>query len=232
HVDQATAAFDKLLSDLDHAAQRRASRFRSDADRARFVVARSSLRHLLATELGVENRELEFCENAFGKPFLLKPAVPMHFNTSHSGAWVLHALDTVAPVGVDVELVQPGFANTEDFERVLSPEERLQIAGSPETIRATAFARAWVRKEAYVKALGEGMNRTLAHISIGEDSAGRPRLLYDRNPARSTFCWQFEEIEIDAKHVACVVYGGADEESAASRAAVVRNFEPSAFDRL
>ena len=147
----------------------------------RFVVARSSLRRLLASKLGVETQQLEFCENAFGKPFLLRPSALMHFNTSHSGEWILHALDTVAPVGVDVEFVRPDLARTEDFALVLSPEEFLQIA--------------------------------------------------DRNPAHSPLRWQFEEIEIDTKHVACVVCSGADTHGAAVRAAVVRDLRPSEAER-
>jgi 4'-phosphopantetheinyl transferase len=225
-VDDASGAFDKHLRNLDDAEQRRASRFRREEDRVRFVVARSSLRRLLASKLGVETQQLEFCENAFGKPFLLLPSALMHFNTSHSGEWILHVLDTIAPVGVDVELVRAGLAKAEDFGLVLSPEEHLQIADVPQAHRATAFARAWVRKEAYVKAIGEGMSRSLADISIGVDSAGKPHLLYDRNPARSRLCWQFEEIEIDTKHVACVVYGSAGAEPAAVRAAAVRDFRP------
>lgn len=226
HVDDASAEFDKHFRNLDDAEQQRALRFRREGDRVRFVVARSSLRRLLANQLGVASRQLEFRENAFGKPFLLRPTALMHFNTSHSGEWILHALDTVAPVGVDVEFVRADLAKTEDFELVLSPEEFLQIADLPQAHRARAFARAWVRKEAYVKAVGEGISRSLAEISIGVDSAGKPRLLYDRNPARSPLRWQFEEIEIDTKHVACVVYGSADTEAAAVRAAAVRDFRP------
>jgi 4'-phosphopantetheinyl transferase len=52
-VDDESAAFDEHMSNLDEAERRRALRFHREADRVRFVVARSTLRRLLASELGV-----------------------------------------------------------------------------------------------------------------------------------------------------------------------------------
>lgn len=207
-IGESLRACDEPVSDLDEAERRRAQTFRRERDRLRFVVARSSLRRLLARELGLETGQIEFGQNAFGKPSLLNGGARLHFNTSHSGDWILHALDTVGPVGVDVELVQASFANIADFGSALSPEERAQIADLPPAHRARALARAWVRKEAYVKAIGQGISCSLTDISIGSDAAGNACLLYDRNPECSPFHWQFEDIEIDANHVACVVYAG------------------------
>lgn len=65
---------------------------------------------------------------------------------------------------------------------MLSPEERLQTANLPQAHRAMAFVQAWVRKEAYVKAVGEGMSRSLADISIGVDSAGKPACCTTETP--------------------------------------------------
>jgi hypothetical protein len=72
-----------------------------------------------------------------------------------------------------------------------------------------------------VKALGEGLSRPLSNVSIDVDAAGRPCLLYDRNAPRPTARWQFQDIPIDATHVACVVT--ATPHGMPARAAVIRD---------
>lgn len=200
--------FDQHWRYLDAAERLRAGRFRYDADRLRFVIARGSLRQLLGSRLGVAPGDIVFAANEFGKPSLQGAPIALHFNTSHSGDWVLHATDTVAPIGVDVEAVRPDLAHIEQFERVLSTEERALLNTVPPQHRARAFATVWVRKEAYVKALGEGMSRPLHDICISLDASGQPRLRYDRNAAGSLPRWWFEDIDIDAGHVGCLVYQG------------------------
>lgn len=205
-VGAESSRFEQHWAFLDGTERQRAKRYRIEADRARFVIARSSLRQLLGPRIGVAPLDIAFTQNKFGKPLLADPGTVLHFNTSHSGDWVLHAIDTVAPIGIDVEAVRADMAHIDQFERVLSAEESAFLNGVPQQHRARALATVWVRKEAYVKALGEGVNRPLQDISTTVDVAGRPRLLHDRNADASPACWQFEDIEIDARHVACQVY--------------------------
>ena len=197
--------FEQHWRHLDSAERHRADRFRNEADCARFVIARSSLRQLLARRIGIASGEIRFGENEFGKPLLQHAPVTLHFNSSHSGDWVLHAIDSVAPIGIDVEAVRSDLACIDQFERVLSTEELAELNAVPLQHRARSFAMVWVRKEAYVKALGEGMSRPLRGISIAVDAEGRPRLLYDRSDRESPASWQFEDLVVDARHVACLV---------------------------
>lgn len=199
--------FEQHWQHLNDGERQRAGRFRTQADRLRFVIARSTLRQLLAQRLGVSSHDIEFGENEFGKPFLQNAHLAPHFNSSHSGDWILHALDTTAPIGIDVEAVRTDMAHIDQFERVLSPEEFAQLNDVPAIHRAHAFARVWVRKEAYVKALGEGMSRPLPDISIIVDATGNPaQLLYDRNAGQSPARWRFIDVEVDPYHAACMVY--------------------------
>lgn len=174
--------------------------------------------------LRVANERLAFGTNPFGKPVLTMPGAATHFNTSHSGEWVLHAFDTLGPLGIDVEAVHAGLTNVDDFAAALSPEEFSLIAHLPEHDRAHALARAWVRKEAYVKAIGEGVGRSLRRIDIGIDARGRPCLSYDRNEPGTPFRWNFEDLAMDADHVACLVYTGVQDQPAVTRTAVIRDF--------
>lgn len=196
---------------------RRASRFHRDEDRHRFVVGRSTRRQLLAQRLGVDPAKLVFEEGRYGKPRLRPDGDPKpQFSSSHSGRWVLHAVADVE-VGVDVELVRSDFAKLDDFLWVLSPEERKWVRAAAEPLRAAALATVWVRKEAYVKALGEGLSRSLPEIGIamGEDG---PHLAYDRNPGDHGRQWSFTDLGVDGLHKACVVHAGPP------RHIVVRDF--------
>lgn len=211
--------FDAHLARLTADEAARAARFHRDEDRERFVVGRSTRRLLLARRLGVDAGTLAFVEGRHGKPALRPGAHPRlpHFNSSHSGRWVLHVVADVE-VGVDVERVRPDFARIDDFLWVLSPEERGLVLSAPEPCRAAALATVWVRKEAYVKALGEGLSRSLPDIGIVSGSHGEPVLAYDRNPGGTGRRWRFADLEIDDLHKACVVHEGA------ARRIVVREF--------
>lgn len=191
---------------LDAAERQRASRFRRASDRARFVIARGSLRQLLGRKLGIGGADVTFATNEFGKPRLDNVTPAWHFNTSHSGDWVLHAIDPVATLGIDVEAVRPELACIDSFEGVLSRQEMASLRALPEPQLARAFATVWVRKEAYVKALGVGLVRPLRDICIGVDGHGRPDLVLDRHADGTAASWRFEDIEVDADHVACLVH--------------------------
>lgn len=223
-VDTSPHAYEPALRVLDEHERLRAARFRQDADRMRYVLGRASLRQLLSMQLDVPSERLAFGANSFGKPVLLEPHPGLHFNSSHSGEWILHAFDALAPVGVDVEAVRPDFAHVDEFAAAFSPEERFEMARVPSEDRALALARAWVRKEAYVKAIGEGVSRSLVSIRIGAAATGKPCLVYDRNEGTPS-SWTFEDIPVDALHVACLVYREGEGESGRPRRAVVKDFE-------
>lgn len=189
---------------LDTAERDRAARFFRKDDRARFVIGRSTARALIAQRLGLEPTAVVLRSNAWGKP---EPegAPGLHFNVSHSGDWILVAVDDHGPLGVDVETVRPALAELDEFRRVLASEEAAALDALPPAERARAFARVWVRKEAYVKAIGEGMSRELRDIAVGVGDEA-PRLLYDRNPGGLDPRWRLADLEIDATHVACLVH--------------------------
>lgn len=209
-LDAEAARLPQYWSRLDAAERRRAVAYRHEADQLRFIVARGSLRELLGERLGRAPEAIVFAGNAFGKPMLCGTRPALHFNTSHSGNWILHAVDTQAPVGIDVEAVHPELGDIAAFEPLLSAPERAFVQALPAPQRARAMATVWVRKEAYVKALGQGLSRPLQHISIGTDARGTPCLQYDRSDTGRAARWHFDDLDLDAAHVACLVHGGDD----------------------
>lgn len=188
----------------------RARRFARRDDAARYIVGHARLRQWLGRHLGVAPRSVRFVENKHGKPMLDAPAPSPCFNLSHSGDWVLIAIDERHPIGVDVEAVRLNMAQIDDFRGVLAPEEQHWLDRLPARERARAFARNWVRKEAYIKAIGEGMSRDLRSIAIVDAPDGRPCLLYDRNPTPAGGTWQLVDLTVDDSHVACLAYHDHD----------------------
>lgn len=156
---------------LDAGERARADRFLRQADRRRFTVAHGVLRHILAAAVGRDPAALTFGAAAQGKPFLLDEAVD--FNISHSGTCVLVAVTVGAPVGVDVEAVR-GLGDADALvARFYAPEEQRAFAACAAAERPGAFFTLWTRKEAYVKALGQGLSLGLATFAVSLDEPAR-----------------------------------------------------------
>jgi 4'-phosphopantetheinyl transferase len=154
-LDVGPEAYARLHAILADDERDRSTRLRFERDRRRFVIARGTLRDLLGRQLGADPRELRFVYNAFGKPELSPDfGSRLRFNVSHSADRALIAITTDRNVGVDLECIRADFDYTEISRSCFSAEEldHLNAAPSPET-----FFRYWTRREAYVKARGEGL---------------------------------------------------------------------------
>lgn len=141
----------------------RAGKFRFQTDRCRYIAAHGILRNIVGRYLEVGPSDVSFTENAFGKPFLRPDGggENLFFNISHSGDLVVVALARKRQIGVDVELVRA----LPDFDSIAEghfapPERALLTAAEPERRQQTFFA-CWTRKEAYIKAVGQGLSMQL-----------------------------------------------------------------------
>lgn len=190
----------------------RAQRFRQVRDRIRYAVAHAALRLLLGARLSVESSRLVFrrepcplCGDPHGRPALAGHARAPHFSLSHGGDLAAIAVAPV-PVGIDVE-AHPTAEGMAETSALLHPAEQAELAAAAPEYRRAAFARLWVRKEAYLKALGTGLGRALTADYLGEDG---------RAPAPAG--WTVACLETIAGHAA----GYAVREDAAQPPAVHR----------
>lgn len=140
---------------LHESERERAERFAFDHLRRRYTVAHAMLRSVLGV-----GPEAALEAGPHGKPALTGGP---HFNLSHSGGLAVVAVCRAAPVGVDVEAVRPLRRLRGLAERVMSAEElsAFERARDPERF----FFELWTRKEAVVKAIGEGIIRELRSLS-------------------------------------------------------------------
>lgn len=171
-----------LLSHLTPDEEARAARFLQPADHERFVVGRAALRHILALYLDLEPGNVPIVPTAQGKPRLAPGVVDrdLRFNLSHSGTRILIGVTDGLDVGVDIEWMRAELEIEPLARRFFSPAEAAEVLGLSDELRRAAFYRCWTRKEAYLKATGEGLAVGLDRFEVsllpGEPAALRVHL--------------------------------------------------------
>ncbi|HMQ35120.1 MAG TPA: 4'-phosphopantetheinyl transferase superfamily protein [Chloroflexaceae bacterium] len=184
----------------------RAARFAFAGDRERFVVARGALRALLGAYLGLPPAALRFAYSRHGKPSLDGPAAPLAFNLAHAGELALVVVARGRRVGVDVERVRDDFAYAPLLPDIFSPRERRAIAELPEERRRRAFFEGWARKEAYLKARGDGLSVPPSQVEVAMAPGERAPLRLPPDDAGGP--WALAPLDAGDGYAAAVVVEG------------------------
>lgn len=145
----------------------RAERFKFPLDRDRFIVIHGMMRVILGRYARVSPASLRLHTDDNGKPFLPPDDAGLHlfFNLSHSSELGVLAICAVGPVGIDVEKVNEQYAD-EEIARYFSPGEIIALQSLPPESRADGFFHCWTRKEAYLKARGDGLSFPLDQFEV------------------------------------------------------------------
>jgi 4'-phosphopantetheinyl transferase len=154
--------------------RQRAERFVFQRDRRRYTVARARLRQLLGERLGAAPESLQFAYNRHGKPALARRPGErdLRFNVSHCGEVAAYAFTEGREVGVDVEEVRALPDADEVAMRFFAQRERAAYLSLPASERPQGFFNCWTRKEAFVKAIGEGLSHPLDTLDVSLAPAG------------------------------------------------------------
>lgn len=152
--------YDAILS-ADEIA--RANRFLNPAHGYAFRIAHGRLRLLLGARCGMAPAALTFTAGAHGKP-ALEGAGELAFNLSHSGRLAALAIAEGCDLGCDIEEVRE--VKEDIAERYFSADEVAQLRALPADRQNDAFFRCWTRKEAVVKALGDGLSMPLDRFTV------------------------------------------------------------------
>lgn len=166
------------LAVLEPSERARADRFVHHSDRARFIAAHGVLRHVLAAYVDISAEALRFSAGPQGKPCLTGSGPS--FNLSHADGFTLIGVARAEyHLGVDVERHHPISEMAALVQSTFSPAEIIAWGALPSSEREAGFFRLWTRKEAFVKATGEGLSRPLTSftVTVGESAAlCEPRL--------------------------------------------------------
>jgi len=148
----------RLYTTLTPDERTRSARFRFERDRQRFIVARGVLRDILGRYLQTEPRQISLVYNAFGKPDLgTEFGARLKFNLSHSAGLALIAIAPASNVGVDLEYIRAQADYTDVARYFFSTAECDYLTALPSHLYPEMFFRCWTKKEACVKACGEGL---------------------------------------------------------------------------
>ena len=155
---------DALLLSSDEC--ERVERLRNLDGRRRFLARRAFLRRVLGLYTGSAPQALSFKYGEVGKPALDLPDSRVQFNQSDSGDWCVVAVSLDVAIGVDIEVVTPRSGMDVVAREVFTDREQTELNAFIEEDRLLAFLTGWTRKEAIVKALGDGLALSLKSIEV------------------------------------------------------------------
>lgn len=205
---QPVAVLNHLRQSLSGDELARAKRFHFDQDRRNFIAARGALRHILSRYLARPPSVLRFSYSPHGKPALVDPASPA-FNLSHSGELALLAVSRAPTIGIDLEQLRPMPDAGQIAQRFFSPHENEVFQTIPAEQRDEAFFNCWTRKEAYIKAVGEGLSHPLDSFDVSL-RPGEPAALLAVRPPAATSDWALHAFQPAPAYVAALVTTNRD----------------------
>ncbi|PFY18315.1 4-phosphopantetheinyl transferase [Bacillus toyonensis] len=145
--------FQQLLQCVSNEKRKKIQSFRRMEDAYRALIADLLVRNLIIRKYNVLNEEIEFQNNFYGKPYL-QGFSKFEFNISHSGEWVVCAVDKFS-IGVDIEMIKP---IEFDIAKCFFTEEEYDDLLTVDSLkRLDYFYDLWTIKESYVKAIGKGL---------------------------------------------------------------------------
>ena len=206
-IEASSAVVAKFELFLTPDERRRAEGFRFENLRHSFILTRGALRVLLGCYLHVPPAKIPIEYGSKGKPRLAESELGT-FNLSHSGGLAVFGFAETGEIGIDVEQIHPLADLLDIAQRFFCPAETAELISLPANQREHAFFRCWTRKEAYIKALGEGLSVPLDDFQVtlrpGEP-AGIIQIAGDANAAAT---WRLYDLELSPGHVATLAYHG------------------------
>jgi len=199
---------ESLLDTLAADERARASRFRFNRDRSRFVIGRGLLRAILGKYLRIAPMNISFAYGVNGKPTLAAPVCDLYFNMAHTQEVVLYAVARGHDVGVDIEYIHPLPTIQRVASLVLSLREYTCWQALPEHRRQDAFFSYWTHKEAFVKGLGDGLARPLSDVDVTVPSKEGSQALHIDGDVSESADWSIYNLESPAGYAAALAVRG------------------------
>jgi 4'-phosphopantetheinyl transferase len=204
HLERTPEERERLYETLAEDERERAARFRFEVHRRRFIAARGLLRQALSAYLGIAACDIRFSYGAKGKPAIV--GSPFQFNVSHSEEMAVYAFAREIPLGVDVEHVRPLDDLEAIAQRFFSPGEWSVVEAMRPEERMGAFFRCWTRKEAYIKATGDGLSYPLDKFDVSVN--GPAKMLRIEGNAAEASRWSMHDIALPGGYFGALAFRG------------------------
>jgi len=195
-LDLTQATIGRLEASLSLAERERAARFRFEVHKNRFIVGRGLVRYLLAWYLGAEPSALDFVYGPHGKPSLANRfgGTGLQFNLAHSEDLALVAITRAGVIGIDVERIRVLDDAEELVARFFSANETAAFRNLTAELKPAAFFSLWTRKEAWLKATGEGIARALHRVEVSFLPGEPARLIRLPSDLGNSECWFMQDL--------------------------------------
>lgn len=160
---------------------------------------------LLQTYIGCEASRIQLRYGEKGKPLLSSPS-RVQFNVSHAGNFALFAFTIDCNIGVDIEKIRPIPDRHEIARRFFCIEETKELASLPANEQERGFFLCWTRKEAYIKAIGDGLSSPLDAFQVTLKPSEMARFVHFRLDPGSVNQWSLDNLDIDPLYASAVAY--------------------------
>jgi 4'-phosphopantetheinyl transferase len=184
----------------------RAERFHFVRDRRRFIVSHGVLRMILGRYLRIDPSRVQFRYSSRGKPYLAGEIQgdAIRFNLAHSHELAVYGFTRGREIGIDLEYVRPLVDAEEIAGRFFSAREKAKFRSLPESLKLEAFYNCWTRKEAYLKATGDGLGRALDTFDVSLLPGKPVTLLRVEEDHAETARWSLRALAPDPEYVAAL----------------------------
>jgi 4'-phosphopantetheinyl transferase len=209
HLEASSAVIERCEAVLSTDESVRAGRFRFDRDRRRFIVARGALRSILGAYLGQAPACVKLRYGPHGKPTLIpSTGAALRFNLSHAETRALCAVTLGREIGVDVENIRP-LSDADDLaRRFFSAREVLEYQTLAPGDRLPGFFNCWTRKEAYIKALGDGLSCPLDRFAVSFRPREAARLIWIDGQPNGPLRWSLRSLEVGPAYAGALAVEG------------------------
>jgi len=195
-----------FCSSLSWEERQRAERFRFEHLKRSYTLSRGGLRFLLAHYLRCAPSTVELICGPKGKPELRDSSLLLRFNTSHSGQMTVYAFTLGCELGVDVEHLRKLDDSESIAKRYFSPGEVSDLLTLKADDKETGFFRCWTRKEAYVKAIGEGLTVPLDRFQVTLLPETPARFVQIATEMGTAAEWSLHDLELAPGYVGALAY--------------------------
>ena len=193
-IQKAMAQAEYFLSILSEDEKKKATDYKFEKDKNRYLISRGLLRELVSGYTGDLPENVEFSYSQTGKPFLSEyKNCTLKFNLSHSGNFAIYAFALGKEIGIDIEYIR-NLENLNNLAKTaLSDLELKDFTASPEEKMLDVFFRYWIHKEAYLKAAGTGITDSIKSIEFIHGNGGKLNLA-EKECSDLNLNWNFHEI--------------------------------------
>ena len=185
----------------------RADQFRTQELQQRYTLVHAALRVLLGRYLNENPAALQFTTSRNGKPRLQGDRPPW-FNLSHSDGVALIGVTAACEIGIDIETIRPLPDMIDLAKRFFCAEETEDLMSLDPKDQSKAFYSCWTRKEAYLKATGDGLQARLDHFRVSLRPSEPVRLLHIGGSATRAAQWTLHNIDSLESSIGALAHPG------------------------